>query len=71
MKSALTLVLGAIVVWLLIDRNHLQQQLADKREAEAEEAAEAARYGSGGRPNSSWLNAHIEKGAKSLEKKRR
>ena len=63
MRSALTLVLGVTIVWLLIDRARLQEQLIAKNQAE-EEAAENAR-----KSNSSWLNAHIEKGAKSLEKK--
>ena len=90
MRNLLILVLGAAVVWLLIERSRLTDELTaavtqvDAKEKELTELRAAVpgtrtivqpggtrtiiREAPG---KSSWLNEHLEKGAKALEPKTR
>ena len=69
MHHAFTLVLAAVVVWLLLDRTKLQEELATLKKDTEAKAESLARYGPNGGPNSSWLNSHIERGPKVLPQK--
>ena len=84
MRNLLILVLGAVVVWLLIERNRLVQE-AEVAKGEVQKLQDAAkdtdqqltalgikRPSVKGAPigaplrRESWLDAHLEKGAKAL-----
>lgn len=78
MRNLLILVLGAVVVWLLMERHRLMDELtAAKTEVEASQKKaveiEQQLTRSGTRTPSvthgrqgSWLDAHLERGAKAL-----
>jgi hypothetical protein len=78
-RNLLILVLGGVIVWLLIDRNRLNEELAAAKSelATAQEQLAPVKPGQHGRPNAargtaggnrggSWLDEHIERGAKIL-----
>ena len=84
MRNLLILVLGAVVVWLLIERNRLVQETevskaeVEKLQKEAKDTDQqlialgvkkpSGKGGAVGVPprKESWLDAHLEKGAKAL-----
>ena len=90
MRNLLILILGAAVIWLLIERSRLSDELSaavtqvdakEKELAELREAVPGTRtiVQPGGtrtiiretRGKGSWLNEHLEKGAKALDPKTR
>jgi hypothetical protein len=74
-RNLIILVLGAAVVWLLMERSRLADEVAaaksdiaavEKRAELAEKQLMALNPGGRGARKESWLDPHIEKGAKAL-----
>ena len=71
MRNLLILILGAAVVWLLIERNRLTNELAASATQLTEVQSRVDQGRSLGGSRKSWLDDHIDRGAKALQNRSR